>query len=520
MSPSDAGTRQETFVVKSPRFVMNDTENHPGENGATTRARPRLNFGIDVDVCVVGAGLAGLTAALECARKGASVALLEARQVGWGASGCNVGSVLPGYGVPVNELIARVGLSDTRDLWALAQLGADFIRATAIQPVTSENPAAERTMAALDVTGGALEVSNVDQSEAMMEELQILCRELGSDAVGWQTEQVRDALKTKNYFQAVHYPSAFQLDGSRYLHKLAAMAENAGVRIFEDSAVVAIDPVGIRKRVSTLAARVRCSDMVLAGNVHIGEPATRLAATLVPIWRYAALSAPLGERLREAVAFPGSVVDRNAIDHYRVVDGDRLLWSSFETTWEARPERIAKAIQRRIASIFPQLGDVPIVDCRGAVFGQTIHGMPQIGRLRPGVWVASGFGRQGLNTSGTAGVLIAQSMLWGDDRWKLFSPFELVWAGASVGRVVTQVARTVSRSRSTAVGALARYRERAKLAELANKRIHEERILAAKARMAQSSQAGQRQETVDRLPDSEPSLPNSQDRETRIDERA
>ena len=87
------------------------------------------------------------------------------------------------------------------------------------------------------------------------------------------------------------------------------------------------------------------------------------------------------------------------------------------------------AIARRIRTIFPQLGNVEITEMFGGAIGQTVHGMPQIGQLRKGLWVASGFGRQGMNTSAMAGQLIARSILWGDERWRLFSPFELVWAG-------------------------------------------------------------------------------------------
>src|SRR3954469_15436155 len=96
------------------------------------RAMPepsRLTFDLDVDICVVGAGLAGLTVALEAARLGASVAVLEGRQVGWNASGHQLGTVMPGFGHPIADLIARVGFEDARELWALAQEGADYIRA-------------------------------------------------------------------------------------------------------------------------------------------------------------------------------------------------------------------------------------------------------------------------------------------------------------------------------------------------------------------------------------------------------
>jgi hypothetical protein len=185
-----------------------------------------------------------------------------------------------------------------------------------------------------------------------------------------------------------------------------------------------------------------------------------LSDTLLPVWRYAAITAPLGERLAETVAFKGSVTDTDGIDHFRIVDGDRLMWASPETTWDVRPSRFASAIARRIRTIFPQLGRVEIADVWGGAVGQTVHGMPQIGQLRKGLWVASGFGRQGMSTTAMAGQLIARSILWGDERWRLFSPFELVWAGGMTGRVAGQVIGMWGRGASAAAGALARYRER------------------------------------------------------------
>src|SRR5213076_3163042 len=93
--------------------------------------RARLSFDLDVDICVIGAGLAGLTVALEAARLGASVAVLEGRHVGWNASGHQLGTVMPGYALAIDDLIARVGFETTRELWTLAKEGAEFVRATA-----------------------------------------------------------------------------------------------------------------------------------------------------------------------------------------------------------------------------------------------------------------------------------------------------------------------------------------------------------------------------------------------------
>ena len=142
--------------------------------------RSRLTFDLDVDICVVGAGLAGLTVALEAARLGASVAVLEGRHVGWNASGHQLGTVMPGYALPIGELIERVGLDDARELWALSKEGADYIRAVAT----------EESMPGIALTEGALEVSNIDAGETLISRLQTLGEDFSTEVEGWQVDRV------------------------------------------------------------------------------------------------------------------------------------------------------------------------------------------------------------------------------------------------------------------------------------------------------------------------------------------
>jgi glycine/D-amino acid oxidase-like deaminating enzyme len=429
---------------------MNETFPSETTSADSAAAAERLSFDLDADICVVGAGLAGLTVALEAARLGASVAVLEGRRVGWNASGHQLGAVMPGYNLPIGDLIARVGFEDARELWALSKQGADYVRAQ----VTEE------LMPGVALGEGALEVSNVDTGDQLIRRLQTLNEDFETEVEGWQVERVREALRTARYFHGTYYPKAFQVDGRKYVHGLAALARRAGARIFEDTPVVSIEPSGVRKRIVTPSARLRASHIVLAGNVHLGSPSKRLSETLLPMWRYAGITAPLGDRLKEVVAFQGSVADSDGIDHFRIVQGDRLMWASPETTWAMRPQRFAGAIARRIRTVFPALDRVEITETFGGAMGLTVHGMPQIGQLRRGLWVASGFGRQGMNVSALAGQLIARSILWGDDRWRLFSPFELVWAGGPTGRLAGQVVGLWARGSSAAAGALARYRDR------------------------------------------------------------
>ena len=208
-------------------------------------------------------------------------------------------------------------------------------------------------MPGIGLSEGALEVSNVDVGDQLISRLQMLGEDFETEVEGWQVDRVRDQLKTGRYFHGVYYPKAFQIDGRNYVHGLAALARRAGARIFEDTPVVSIDSSGIRKRIVTPSARLRASHIVLAGNIHLGAPLRRLSETLLPVWRYAGVTAPLGERLAEAITFQGSVTDSDGVDHFRIVDGDRLMWASPETTWAARPQRFAGAIARRIRTIFP-----------------------------------------------------------------------------------------------------------------------------------------------------------------------
>src|SRR5882672_10993704 len=458
-----------------------------GTDAEAMSERPRLSFDLDVDICVVGAGLAGLTVALEAARLGASVAVLEGRRVGWNASGHHLGTVMPGYGLAIGDLIARVGFDDARELWSLSMQGAEYVRATA----------SEELIPGIALSEGALEVSNVEAGDQLISRLQMLGEDFETEVEGWQVDRVREELKTDRYFHGVYYPKAFQIDGRKYVHGLAALARRAGARIFEDTPVVSIDPSGIRKRIVTPSARLRASHIVLAGNIHLGAPLRRLSETLLPVWRYAAVTEPLGARLADAITFQGSVTDSDGIDHFRIVDGDRLMWASPETTWDARPRRFGPAIQHRIATIFPKLGKVGISDVFGGAVGVTVHGMPQIGQLRKGLWVASGFGRQGLNTSAMAGQLIARSILWGDERWRLFSPFELVWAGGATGRIAGHLIGLWGRGTVAAAGALSRYREKARVQE----RVREARLAEA------NRQAGTRGPPARRQPPGRPRPP-------------
>ncbi len=399
--------------------------------------RPALHVDLDIDVCVIGGGLAGLTAARELARSGWSVVLLEANRLAAGASGRNTGFVLPGFACDADEIIARVGFERTKSLWALSQAGVDYVR----------NAIDDEVAVGIAPQDGWVYVSKVDNGDEFVALVRLL-DDLGCEIESWPTERTRAILRSERYYHAVHYVKAVSIHPLNYALSLAAAAERDGARIFEQTPALSIDPAGVRKRIVTPGAKLRANHVVLAGNVAIGGLLPQIAATLVPITTYIVTTAPLGARLHDAIAYRGAVSDTELADnHYRIVGDDRLMLSGRSTAWARNPRRYLRALRGDIKKTYPQLGDVDIDYVWSGTLGNTVHRMPQIGELGPGVWLASGFGGQGLNTTAMAGNLIARAIVDGDQTWREFTPFELVWAGGIAGRVAVQARNWIKRVR-------------------------------------------------------------------------
>jgi gamma-glutamylputrescine oxidase len=413
--------------------------------------RARLNYELDIDVCVIGAGLAGLTVAREIAKRGWSVAVLEAKRVAWAASGRNAGFVLPGFHDDVDTMVERIGLDHAKELYALSKQGVDYVR-RAIE---------ETGMPGVAPVPGWLNVSKTDDDDTVRAQVERL-RWIGAECEAWATARVREALPNPRYFGAIHYPNAFHIHPLNYALGLAADVEAAGVRIFEDTPALSFDPSGVRKRIATPNARVRAPNVVLACNVHLGELMPQLAATLLPITTFVMVTEPI-PALNEVIRYRGGVSDSDRADnHYRIVDGNRLQWAGRMRVWDAAPRFIARSLVNDIRRNFPALGKVEAAHLWRGTLGRAIHRMPQIGAIEPGLWVASGFGGHGLNTTAMAGELIARGIAENDESWRLFTPYELVWAGGMLGRALAQGLYWGSRPVARVEQEMARYREKAR----------------------------------------------------------
>jgi glycine/D-amino acid oxidase-like deaminating enzyme len=337
-------------------------------------------------------------------------------------------------------------LQHAKELWALASDGLDHLRRTA-----------RESMPGAHTVSGHLAVARTRDGR-LRARANTLRDEFGADVEFWPAARLRNALPTSPYFQALHCPNAFHLNALAYAHGLAAAAEQAGARIFEDTSAHRIDAEGVRKRVDTKSARVRASQIVLTDGAQAGRLFPRVSDTVLSLDAFAAVTAPLGEGLRSAMAFQGSVCEVDGDAAFHTLDGERLLWSGRTTTRAGDPQRMSARLRGDIARTFPQLGPVEIAHAWSARAGYAVHRMPQLGELKSGLWLANAFGRQGLVTSTTAGLLIAGAIAEGDDRWRLFSSYGLSWNGGAAARALVEAALQTRRMRIRTSDFLARYR--------------------------------------------------------------
>ena len=149
-------------------------------------------------------------------------------------------------------------------------------------------------------------------------------------------------------------------------------------------------------------------------------------------------------------------------NYYRIVADDRLQWGGRFSLRTGEPRGLKALMRRDILKVYPQLGDVEIEHAWAGTMAYAVHKMPQIGELAPGYWLASAFGGHGLNTTAMAGEMIARAILEGDDRWRLFSSYELVWAGGAFGRAFATATIRSAQIREALSERIARYRDRAR----------------------------------------------------------
>jgi gamma-glutamylputrescine oxidase len=398
---------------------------------AERRERPALSGTVDCDTVVIGAGLAGLTTALQLARAGQKVVVLEAKSVGFGASGRNGGFVSAGYSTGHDQIARRCGSDVAEQLHRLSMEGVEFVRETI----------SRLAIAGADPIAGVTSVLRYDDGASLRAYADEARQSHGQDLDYLDTQAVRAMLKSQRYFQAIRDSKAFHIHPLNYLRGIAMEIERLGSTIHENAPAVAADLSGAEKWVRTSDGAVRARTVVFSTGGYTGGLNARLQRAFLPIATYVMVSEEAPDLIATAIATRDGIGDnRRAGDYYRLVEGGkRLLWGGRITTRAASTAGLVEELRREMTSTYPQLTGLRTELAWSGLMSYARHLMPQIGEMQPGVWHCTAFGGHGLNTTAIGGKVVAEGILSQSDRHRLFAPFGLVWAGGMAGLAVAQL---------------------------------------------------------------------------------
>lgn len=365
---------------------------------------PHLQGELKVDVCIVGGGFSGLNTAIELAERGMSVALLEARTIGWGASGRNGGQLIRGVGHDVEQFEPLLGHGGVRQLKRMGLEAVEIVR----QRVEKYN-------LACDLTWGYCDLANKPaQFEAFAAEIAEL-RGLGYR----HAMELITAQQLPGVVGSARYHGGLVDMGSGHLHPLnlalgeAAVAQRLGAHVFERSAVTRID-YGPEISVHTAHGSVRAETLVLACNAYLGDLNPELGGKVLPAGSYIIATEPLPEALaRELLPRNMAACDqRVTVDYFRLSADRRLLFGGACHYSGRDPQDIAAYMRPKMMKVFPQLSGVRIDYQWGGMIGIGANRLPQIGRLasHPNVYYAQAYAGHGLNATHLAGRLLAEAI--------------------------------------------------------------------------------------------------------------
>lgn len=365
---------------------------------------PPLQEQLTVDVCVVGGGFSGLNTAIELAERGFSVAVLEGRRIGWGASGRNGGQLIRGVGHGLEQFSSVIGTEGVR---TMTEMG--------LEAVEIARQRIEKYDIDCDLTWGYCDLANKPRDLEHLRDEALTLQRLGyrHEVRMLSADQVHTVVGSKQYVGGM-------VDmGSGHLHPLnlalgeARAAQQLGVRLFENAMVTRID-YGPQVKVHTATGCVTANTLVLACNAYLNDLNTELSGKVLPAGSYIIATEPLDEATAQQLLPQNFAVcdQRVTVDYYRLSADRRLLFGGACHYSGRDPKDIAGYMRPKMLGVFPQLAEVKIDYQWGGMIGIGANRLPQIGRLnsQPNVFYAQAYSGHGLNATHLAGRLLAEAI--------------------------------------------------------------------------------------------------------------
>lgn len=387
-------------------LYSNDRKGHYPDSWYTATATatapfPALKGDIRADVCIVGGGYTGLSAALHLAEAGMEVVLLEAHRVGFGASGRNGGQLGSGQRMDQEGLESLMGETESRKLWQLGEEAKDLVKS-----LIARHDIDCHLKPGVAWTGS---------SHGEVKHLHDYGRHL-QERYGYDQLEILDQSACHAMCPSPDYKGGFLDHGAAHLHPLnyalglARAADAAGAKIYEQSEALEISE-GAKVKLRTAAGTVTADHLILACNGYLGGLNRQVAARVMPINNFVVATEPLGDRATEVLTRDVAVADSKfVVNYFRLSRDKRLLFGGGESYGYRFPVDIAATVRKPMSQIFPHLRDVRIDYAWGGTLAITMQRMPWLARLGPNVLSASGYSGHGVGTATHAGQLMAMAV--------------------------------------------------------------------------------------------------------------
>lgn len=378
-------------------------------------AAPPLRGRVTADVCVVGGGYAGLSAALELAVRGYAVTLLEARRVGWGASGRNGGQVIVGYAGQA-AIERQLSAEDARRAWDISVEALQLLQ----ERIAKHDIECDYTPGYLTLALTARKARTLDQW------VEHLARAYDYPMQVIPASEMRSWIDSEQFYAGALDPQSGHLHPLKYCLGLAVAARAAGVQIYEDSPVIEVER-GAKPVVKTEQGAVACQYGVLAGNVYLdqfgGAIAPELMRHIIPVGTYIIATEPMPKARADAlIRHRAAVSDTNfVLDYFRLTADHRLLFGGADAFSGATPPDLVEHVRQRMLAVFPQLADLSVPYAWGGFVDVTINHAPDFGRLGDNIYYLQGFSGHGLALAGIAGKLVAEAVAGQAERLDLLA---------------------------------------------------------------------------------------------------
>lgn len=373
---------------------------------------PTLEDDIEVDVCVVGAGFAGLSSAIELADRGYKVAVLEANHIGFGASGRNGGQIIAGLACEQDVIESALGFDAAKQVWGMTLEALDMVRERV-----------KRFNIKCDLQDGFLGVSvNESKGKKLRSWFDNMAKRYGydSDATWIEPVHIKNWIDSQRYFNGYFDKRSGHLHPLNYCLGLARGAASLGVQIYEHSAVTQMQQVqGVNKEhviLSTQNGTVKAKFVVLAGNIYLPEIAPNLAPKIakriMPVGTYIIGTEPIDAKLAaKLIPSNSAVCDTNfVLDYFRFSKDRRMIYGGRVSYSAMTPPNLTQSMQARMIETFPQLANTKVEYTWGGFVDISMNRAPDFGRVAPNIYYLQGFSGHGVALTGMAGKLVAEAI--------------------------------------------------------------------------------------------------------------